>query len=77
MWLLSSARIICKHPVPVDLLSSQAHICLIQFNAGLSRLTTDEKLKGAFDPFGKVLEGTRHLLRAVISQSLFIILPGC
>ncbi|GJN08262.1 hypothetical protein PR202_ga26168 [Eleusine coracana subsp. coracana] len=26
------------------------------FVSGLSRLTTDEKLKGAFDPFGKVLE---------------------
>ncbi|TVU47512.1 hypothetical protein EJB05_07116 [Eragrostis curvula] len=26
------------------------------FVSGLSRLTTDEKLKGAFDPFGRVLE---------------------
>jgi hypothetical protein len=41
-------------PVPVDFFfSSQAHLLLMQFNAGLSRLTTDEKLKGAFDPFGK------------------------
>ncbi|PNT77656.1 hypothetical protein BRADI_1g66390v3 [Brachypodium distachyon] len=33
---------------------SYSHIC--NANAGLSRLTTDEKLKNAFIPFGQVLE---------------------
>jgi hypothetical protein len=28
--------------------------------AGLSRLTTDEKLQGAFAPFGRLLEGTKQ-----------------
>lgn len=30
------------------------------FGAGLSRLTTDEKLQGAFAPFGRLLEGTKR-----------------
>jgi len=32
---------------------------LILFGGGLSRLTTDEKLQGAFAPFGRLLEGTK------------------
>ena len=37
-----------------------------QFRAGLSRLTTDEKLREAFSPFGRLLEGKFRLLLAVI-----------
>ena len=32
---------------------------MILFGVGLSRLTTDEKLQGAFAPFGRLLEGTK------------------
>jgi hypothetical protein len=32
---------------------------LILFGVGLSRLTTDEKLQGAFAPFGRLLEGKK------------------
>jgi len=34
-------------------------LIFIHLGAGLSRLTTDEKLQGAFAPFGRLLEGTK------------------
>uniref|UniRef100_A0A8R7Q607 RRM domain-containing protein n=1 Tax=Triticum urartu TaxID=4572 RepID=A0A8R7Q607_TRIUA len=40
------------------------------FVSGLSRLTTDEKLKSAFAPFGQLLEGTKACFRNNVSVNV-------
>lgn len=57
----SSSQFIFTFGFPENKTFYAHKLCLMLFGAGLSKLTTDERLQGAFAPFGRILEGTNLL----------------